>query len=198
MFHNGGNIDFYFGARYMAFNEDFNVTGAGGVLIDQSFWNTTAGNNIIGPQIDARYFKQQGKWTFSTEGRFLAGLNIQNISQNGAFAYTGNPGDNLKPLAWPGNSFESRATLDEFSPVAELRVDFRYMLTRYIDFRVGWTGMWMDGIARPSNMVEYSVPSMGINTANNSQNVFMTGLNIGFESIDSGGKAGERTASALE
>jgi len=62
-----------------------------------------------------------------------------------------------------------------------VRFDFRYMITRAIDFHVGWTGIWMGGIARPSNMIDYSVPSMGINTANNRQNVLMNGLNLGFD-----------------
>jgi hypothetical protein len=179
-FHNGGNMEFYFGARYMEFNENFDVAATGGTL-DRTFWNTGAGNHIVGPQIGTRYFKQQGRWMFSTEGRFLAGYNCQNIVQSGAFGYTGNPGDLRRPLGWPGNSFENEAVLHEFSPVVELRVDARYMITRAISFRAGWTGIWMDGIARPSGMINYSLPTMGINTAVNSQNLLINGLTMGFD-----------------
>lgn len=179
-FHDGGNMEFYLGARYLEFNEDFNVIGTGGVL-DSSFWNTSAGNHIVGPQVGARYFKRQGRWTFSTEGRFMAGYNSQNLSQDGIFAYTGNPGDLLKPIAWPGDSFSSRATIHEFSPVVELRLDMRYMITRAISFRAGWSGIWMDGIARPSGMVNYSVPSMGIDTTKNCQHLLINGLTMGID-----------------
>jgi hypothetical protein len=179
-FHDGGNMEFYLGARYLEFNEDFNIAASGGTL-DQTFWNTSAGNHIVGPQIGTRYFRKAGRWTVSAEGRFLAGLNVQNLTQEGTFGYFGNPGDLRRPLAWPGGAFENEAVVHEFSPVVELRLDAHYMVTRAINIRAGWTGIWMDGIARPSGMVEYQVPTMGLNTAANRQNLLMNGLTLGVE-----------------
>lgn len=179
-FHNGGNVEWYLGARYFEFNENFGVATTGGVL-DDSRWTTCAGNHIVGPQIGGHYFKQQGRWTFSTEGRFLAGYNQQNIVQQGVFGYTGAPGDVGKPLAWPGNSFSSSVVLHEFTPLVELRVEARYLITRAISFRAGWAGVWMDGIARPSAMINYEVPNMGIDPSNNRQNLLLTGLTLGID-----------------
>jgi len=180
-FHNGGNVELFLGARYLEFNAQFTVLGYGGVLDDNTYWKTRGNNHIVGPQIGGRYFKQQGRWVFSTEGRFLAGFNMQNISQNGEFGHTGEPVAIQKPLSWRGSEYSHRETINEFSPVAELRLDLRYVITRAVSFRVGWNGIWMGSIARPSDMIIYQVPDMGINTANNRQNVFVNGVSIGFD-----------------
>jgi hypothetical protein len=144
-------------------------------------WETTADNHIIGPQIGGRYFQQAGRWVFSTEGRFTAGYNRQNLFQEGAFGYTGSPGGSFVPIGWLGSQYSHRATINEFSPVVELRLDARYVISRYLSLKVGWTGFWMDGIARPSSMTEYAVPEMGIDTTRNRQNVFVNGVTLGFE-----------------
>jgi len=41
--------------------------------------------------------------------------------------------------------------------------------------------MWVDAIARPSNMIVYEVPGMGINPAHNRQDVFVNGVNWGVD-----------------
>jgi hypothetical protein len=180
-FHNGGNMELYLGARYLEFNETFGVVATGGLLDFNTHWTTEADNHIIGPQIGGRYFKQQGRWIFSTEGRFTAGYNRQNIAQKGSFGYTGEPSTIQKPEAWLGSEYANRATIDEFSPLVELRLDVRYVVTRSISVRAGWTGFWVDGIARPNAMTEYAVPAMGIDVSKNRQSVLVNGLTIGFD-----------------
>jgi hypothetical protein len=110
----------------------------------------------------------------------MAGYNTQNLSQQGTF-YTGTPGDVGQPLAWSGNSFSSSVVLNEFTPLVELRVEARYLITRTISFRAGWTGVWLGGIARPQGMVKYEVPNMGIDPSNNRQDVLLNGLNLGID-----------------
>jgi len=39
--------------------------------------------------------------------------------------------------------------------------------------------MASDGIARSSNMINYTLPMMGINLDNNRQDLFIHGLNVG-------------------
>ncbi|MEN6407450.1 MAG: BBP7 family outer membrane beta-barrel protein, partial [Thermoguttaceae bacterium] len=171
-FHDGGNVELFLGARYFEFDETFIVHGYGGVLDDNTYWKTAGDNHIIGPQIGGRYFKQQGRWTFSTEGRFMAGFNMQNIVQDGQFGYLGSPNTIMKPWAWEGSAYSHRETINEFSPLVELRVEAKYMITRAVTFKAGWNGFWVDGIARPNDMIVYQVPDMGITTANNRQSVF--------------------------
>ena len=73
------------------------------------------------------------------------------------------------------------AYASEFAPAVELRVEGRYQITRAISFHAGWTGMWMDGIARASSLILYQVPAMGIDMSDNRQSIFVNGLTLGFD-----------------
>lgn len=185
-FHKGGFLEFKVGARYLEFNELFDVDGIGGIL-DESIWYTNADNHIVGPQVGLRWFRRQNRWTWSVESRFFAGYNSQSINQSAIL------GTNLTPTAppTPGTPVkltstvrsESEHNLDAWSPIGELRIDLDYQLTRAVTFRVGWSGIWLGGIARPSNMMDYALHSdgsiMGILDENNRQDVFLNGLTVG-------------------
>jgi hypothetical protein len=207
--HHGGFFEFFAGARYMEFDDTFKVRANGNradqtlwedndndgtweqtdftdfptqVLAD-SYWNTKAENNIIGPQVGVRWFRQHGRWRLSAEGRFFAGLNNQNITQTGLFGSELDPSqriqgrsENFAPSGYTNERYEL-----EFSPGAEIRLDLHLQITRAISAKLGWTGFYLDGIARASSMVNYEVPTMGINMANNRQNVFVQGLHVGVE-----------------
>ncbi len=69
--------------------------------------------------------------------------------------------------------------IQEFTPAVELRAEAWYQLTRAVSVRAGWTGLWMDNIARSSNMINYQVPGMGIRSQFNRQDVFVHGWNLG-------------------
>ena len=74
----------------------------------------------------------------------------------------------------PATSFDHTRYFQEFSPGGELQINASYQLTKSISLGVGWTGFWIDSIARPSDMVEYVLEQdsiMGINN-NNRQGVF--------------------------
>ncbi len=122
-------------------------------------WINKAENRIVGAQLGIRWFRKRGHWALSAEGRLLAGYNGQSIHQEGL-------------------SFNS-AYLPEWSPVGELRASVRLHLSRAISFRVGWTGIYMDGIARASSMINYS--NNGIITNRNREEVFVQGLSIGLD-----------------
>ena len=74
----------------------------------------------------------------------------------------------------------------ELSPAFELRVEAKYQITRAIEFKAGWTGFWMDGIARANSMIDYKTGTverrrtLGIDMSGNRQSLFVNGLNIGF------------------
>src|SRR5690606_851160 len=69
----------------------------------------------------------------------------------------------------------------EFSPVAELRLGLSYQLTRAIALTAGWNAMYVGGVARPSNMIRWIVPNTEIIEGNNYDDLFMQGVNFGFE-----------------
>jgi len=195
--HGGGIVELFAGVRYLEFNENFDVEALGkledpddpttktGTLAD-SFWNTKVDNHIVGPQIGLRWYKGYGRWTCSTEGRFFAGANFQSFHQNGLFGSENGTvnrplGEEDVPIGFPATSFSNVAYEEEWTPGVELRLDFRYKWTKSVSFKAGWAGMWLDGIARASNSINYEVPNMGINLANNRQSVFVNGVTVGVE-----------------
>ncbi|NLX95568.1 MAG: BBP7 family outer membrane beta-barrel protein [Rhodopirellula sp.] len=224
----GGIFEFLFGVRYLKFNETFSFDGYGqrfdlwaseeqdddeeseeitgvpyapnSILADSSWWSV-AENHIYGPQLGLRWFRQSCRWTLSSEARFFAGFNSQNLEQAGVLgtklddqfpteevSYVGQAPPSatdfpFQPITMEPIGYKHMRTEQEWSPGVELRFDLAYKLTRAVDVKVGWTGMWIDGIARASNLIDYSLTEtsiMGIDIDDNRQSVFMHGLNIGF------------------
>jgi hypothetical protein len=200
--HHGGTFELFLGTRYYEFNDNFRVHTASPTLpgnaiavvsgnvpsfLGGSYWDTEAENHIVGPQVGLRWFKKQGRWTFSTEGRFMAGLNCQNLAQQVDMGPNLRPGVNangtytpFQPTVMSHTTSTHIVYAREFSPLLELRLEGKYQITRAIEFNAGWTGWWVDGIARASSVVDYTVPSMGIDLSGNREGVFVNGLTIGF------------------
>jgi hypothetical protein len=181
--HDGGTLEFLLGGRYLEFDDKFLVTADGGNLAD-SGWNTYAKNRVAGPQIGVRWAKPWGRFELSSEGRFTAGINSQEITQDGLLASKLQaPNPLYLPTQMTATGFSHEANYTEFSPVVEFRVEAHYQLTELIKVKAGWTGLWMDNIARASDMVDYTVPMMGITTANkgNETSVFVNGVTVGVE-----------------
>jgi hypothetical protein len=177
----GGYLEWFAGPRYTEFNDEFLVNALGGNL-DATRWATNSQNHIIAGQLGARYFKKVGRWMFNTEGRFFAGLNYQNIHQYGEIGSNLTPpGGQFAPLTLGAVAFSHVDFEREFAPGIELRLELRYQLTRSISFRGGWSGTWMDNIARAQDMVDYTLPDFGINAANNRQSVIINGAVIGID-----------------
>ncbi|MBR5711492.1 MAG: BBP7 family outer membrane beta-barrel protein, partial [Thermoguttaceae bacterium] len=201
-----------FGVRYFQFREEFNVYGTGGCLSD-SWWNTTAQNNLIGPQIAARYFRTYGRWTFDFQAKFMAAINNQSIRQNGVLGsnlstrydtvQTEVEGDDgevtyqntyyeyIGMQGYPGyiNStsftFNHHGTDTLFSPVIEARFNAKLQITQLVNLRMGYTLMYVGNVARPAEMVDYSIGgmsrAMGINMNNNKGDSLVHGFTIGLE-----------------
>ncbi|MBC7352455.1 MAG: BBP7 family outer membrane beta-barrel protein, partial [Thermogutta sp.] len=198
--------ELFLGVRYFELNEDFNVwapysyvpydptldqndpNGVGfptavGILAD-SYWFTKAENHVVGPQIGGRLFRSYNRWTFDVQARFFAGFNFQNIKQQGVLGSRLTPGLGAiedVPLFMRATGFSHSATEEEWAPCAELRATIKYQVTSKINLSVGWTGLWMDGIARASNMILYRVPDMGITMEHNTQDLFINGVTAGVE-----------------
>lgn len=168
------------------------------VLAD-SFWSTNAINRVIGPQIGAKWFKTHGRWTLSTEGRFMAGVNAQTIHQYGVlgskldapmpFAFIASPTITSEqypyvPAVREPMNFDHTLHLVEFSPTTELRVELKFQVTRAVYLKAGWTGMWMGGVARSVGLADYTLSTtsyMGINRHNAMQDIFIHGATFGVD-----------------
>ena len=138
--HNGGFFEMFLGGRYLQFDDKIEDLGI------------SAQNHIVGPQAGLRWFKKQGRWTFSTEGRGFAGLNVQNIRLAPEFT-----------------------NIYEWTPLAEFRANATYQFTRAVSFKVGWSGIYMDGLARSAAMIDNGQ----ISTIQNRQSTFTHGLTLG-------------------
>jgi len=179
----GGFLEFMGGVRYIEFDDEFAAVGTGGTL-DESRWTSMAENHLVGPQVGGRWFRKFGRWTWSAESKFIFGFNQQNLRLEGFL------GSNLDPTTlvqyqisnMGPTTFVYREHEDEFSPAVELRIAFSYQVTSAISARVGWTGMWIDNIARASRIIDYSVPNMGIDLSRNSADyAFMNGVTFGID-----------------
>ncbi|HTU26239.1 MAG TPA: hypothetical protein VMF30_12615 [Pirellulales bacterium] len=88
--HGGGVVDFLIGARYLQLNDVFQVYGTGGPFDAMEITQKVL-NNVVGPQIGARYAKQRGRWSFFTEGRFFPSANFAVERNNSILASNSQP-----------------------------------------------------------------------------------------------------------
>jgi len=194
----GGYWEFMAGGRYMEVQDTFTVEGTtkntGTAandrvrnILGESFWDTDARNNLIGPQLGVRWFRQRGRWILSSEARFFAAFNNQSIRQQGVLGTNLLMPQNTRTLGEPSRmaptQFSHELFQTDFCPSAEIRVEAKYQLARSFTIRAGWTGMWMDQIARPSGMVEYTLAKdsvMGIR-GDDLQDLIINGFTIGLD-----------------
>lgn len=191
--HDGGTFEFFVGPRYIQFKDDFNVTtdavddtdvtGSVPSFLGGSWWTSKVQNNIIGPELGVRWSKKQGRWMLNAEGRFVAGFNCQNIHMTGIIGPDLTPGDvtDFNPLVMGPSVVNHGDANWEWSPVVELRLEGRYQITRAMSFHAGWTGFWLDSLARGDAVIDYTVPNLGIDLARNRQNLIVNGLTLGVD-----------------
>jgi hypothetical protein len=194
--HHGGYFELLYGVRWLQLSdtqyviafENPNVETPFPNPLTDSSWSTRATNNLIGPQIGARLFKQAGRWVTSLEGRFLAAANFQNVQQQATL------GDRIElisaadstlvgsiiPSAMTGMATKQSSNATTFSPMGELRVNVALQATSNVALTVGYTGMVIGNITRASNRVSYDGPNLiGITDGGEHQLFFANGLNFG-------------------
>jgi hypothetical protein len=193
----GGDLELTAGGRYFELKDQFWVDARGGNLTD-CYWNTTSHNEISGPEIGLRYYQPWGRCGVSAETRFTAGVNAQSVLQDGVLgaglvagqnptgatqAADGNTVIHQYPTLMGATSFTHSTHWVEFSPIVELRVEAHMQLTNMISVKAGYTGIFINNVVRAADMIDYTVPTMGItrNLQGNLQPVYMQGLNLGIE-----------------
>lgn len=200
--HHGGMLEVHYGVRYMRLRDRFRVRGFGGILGD-SEWHNLADNNLVGPQVGARWYRRNHRWTLSAEGRFLAGFNFQSTQLTGFLGSqlapvtdvpdgaTGLPPLNgglnttsraaNTPAYFDPNSFAESWHQTEWAPTGELKLNASYNLTGQIALRAGYQGLYTYGVTRASNTIDYVMPAMGIRRDNNRQSLWTNMVTFGFE-----------------
>jgi hypothetical protein len=179
-FHDGSDLELYYGVRYLQVKDRMTLLATGGFL-DATYMNTTITNNIVGPQIGVRWSHQRNRWTISSEGRFLAGFNAQSGSQ---YWVVGSEITNPPVVNGPATttlSARRSSNGETFAPAGEFRVQGSYYFTKSIAVKVGYTLLYVDGIQRAADSVNYSLPSFGINRHNTEDYILTNGVNFGIE-----------------
>jgi hypothetical protein len=172
-------LEMYFGARYLRLDDNFRVDAQGSIL-GNSFWDTSFDNQIVGPQVGLRWENRHGRWTTGVDGRFMFGYNTQDWSQNGRIGDSLIPGAQNRLLYARTTQFNHGLQQQEFSPVAELRVETSYKVSKSVALKAGYTGAFVGNIRRAATSVHYNLPDMGYLEAG-TQDFLINGVNFGIE-----------------
>jgi hypothetical protein len=181
--HQNNYVELSYGARYLRLQDDFFVNAFGGVL-GNSFWNTTIFNHMVGPQIGLKLLHQRHRVMLDWNGRVLLGYNIQDFEQTASLGQSLVPGQYNRPLWFPATYSVHGKQENEFSPVAEMRVQASYQLTSAVALRLGYNLIFVDNISRSSAQVRYELPRMGFREEQvGRQEILINGVNFGFEAV---------------
>lgn len=174
-------LELSYGARFFRFNDNLRVDALGSILGD-SFWDTSFDNQIVGPQIGLRWTNQRQRWTINADAKVLLGYNTQDWTQYGVIGSDLIPGGLNEPLYGRPTYFSYGLQKRSFCPVAELRVETAYHLTKAFALKAGYTGMFVGNIRRAAPSVRYYLPEMGYQNAG-TQQLVINGLQFGVEFV---------------
>lgn len=180
--HQNNTVELSWGVRFLQLKDDFLVQAVGGVLGD-SFWDTSIDNNIVGPQVGINWSHQRKRFRLDVNGRAMMGYNIENFEQTVSLGEHLVPGQYNRPLYFAPTYANHGKQEEEFSPVAELRVQGNYQLTRALALKVGYTAIYIDNIDRAAAHVKYELPNMGFREDAGSQEILINGVNFGGEIV---------------
>jgi len=179
--HQNNHIELGVGARYIQFEDYFSFLANGGIM-GQSFSNTWLDNQIVGPQLRARWVNQRQRWRVSGTTSFVFGYNVQNWSQENGMGAELIPGATNRLLYGQPTYSNHGLQREEFSPVGELRLEAAYYLTQAFALKAGYTGMYVGNIRRASTSVRYYLPDMGFRDSG-TQNLISNGVDFGVEFV---------------
>ncbi len=176
----GGVWEMFVGPRAMNVTDQFWFTGAGQAGSVGTEFTTKARNYLIGGQIGAKWSRTWGRWQLGAEGRFLAAANIQNVQQEGEIGSIGFgvSSSQVINVQLPAR-FTHTVKQTEFAPAGELRLNLKYHLFRSFYLQAGYSGLFVDNIARGAQMTRYSLPTMGLLEDQNRTTYLLHGLNLG-------------------
>jgi hypothetical protein len=179
--HQNNHVELGFGARFLQLEDYFSLLADGGIL-GRTSSDTWLNNNIVGPQVRAKWVNQRQRWRVSSTASFLFGYNTQNWSQENGIGAELVPGA-LNRLLYAQPTYSQHGlTRDDFSPVGELRLEAAYYLTQAFALKAGYTGMYVGNIRRASTSVRYYLPDMGYRDSG-TQELISNGVDLGIEFV---------------
>jgi Putative beta barrel porin-7 (BBP7) len=179
--HKNNRMTVSWGTRFLRLYDEFRVDADGSIL-GSSFWNTSFTNQVVGPQIGFQWANQRQRWRYTADGRFMFGYNVADWDQIGLMGEELIPGALNRPLYARPTAFSHGLREQDFSPVAELRVQASYHVTAAAALKFGYTGSFVGNIRRAAPSVHYKLPDMGYVDAGG-QDLLINGFDFGLEFV---------------
>jgi hypothetical protein len=183
-----GRIEVGAGVRFTRIRDEFGFAGTSDFLRGETPTtvgnevNTEVSNQIVGPQIYARYTKQTNRMQYGVGSRFMFGYNVQDLDQNGVLGENVLPGGLNQSATFQPTAFNYGRQDNDFSPLVELRADMTYSITRSLAAKLGYTAIFADNVTRAASVTRWRLPDMGFNESGE-QHIFMNGVDVGFEVV---------------
>lgn len=172
------DLTFSYGVRFMNIEDDFYFQGLGSIL-GRTTVETEAENQIVAPQLALQWVRRDGPWNFVLEARGAVGYNIVDIDQYGLFGEEAIPGALNRSATARTTASVDGIRYDEFSPIGELRAQFRYRIAEAVSVHAGYTATYVGNIHRGTQSTAWNAPDFGIH--DHTGDIFTNGLNIGIE-----------------
>jgi len=150
----GNRWEIAYGARFLRLRDAFFFQGTGD-LLGLTQINTSVDNQIVGPQVRAKWSSQRGRWNASVDSRFVFGYNFQDLDQSGDIGQNLVPGGLNSLLNGQPTSFSYGRQANDFSPLVEFRADASYQITRAVALNLGYTAIYVDNVTRASSSTRY-------------------------------------------
>jgi Putative beta barrel porin-7 (BBP7) len=179
--HQNNFIELGLGARFLTVKDYFSVVGGGGIM-GGMFTNTWLDNDIVGPQLRAKWINQRERWRLSTTTSVVLGYNAQNWRQENGIGTQFIPGALNRPLYAQPTYSQHGLVKEDFSTVGELRLEAAYFVTQAIALKAGYTGMYVGNVRRASTSVKYALPDMGFRDSG-TQNLISNGFDLGIDFV---------------
>ncbi len=179
--HQNNHIELSAGARYLQVEDYFGLLADGGIL-GRTWSDNWLDNQIVGPQLRAKWVNQRQRWRVSGTTSFLFGYNTQNWSQENGIGSQLIPGATNRLLFGQPTYSQHGIALDDFSPVGELRLEAAYFVTQAIALKAGYTGMYVGNVRRAATSVRYYLPDMGFRDSG-TQDLISNGLDLGIDFV---------------
>jgi hypothetical protein len=172
----GPNIRFIAGFRWIEWQEEFTLTDTASTLGINDLYQTQCFNDLYGGQIGLDANLLRLGW-FRLDSLIKAGVYYNTAVQSSAYT-TNDP-------AGPGTASVAVGETPASGAFAgELGVTGVFPLTSCIDFRLGYFGLWLSGIAQPTQQLsdQRLLPGQPIEgSLNTNGGVVVQGLSIGLE-----------------
>jgi hypothetical protein len=179
--HQNNHFELGAGARYLQVEDYFSFLADGGIL-GRTWSDTWLDNQIVGPQVRAKWVNQRQRWRVSGTTSFVFGYNTQNWSQENGIGSQLIPGATNRLLYAQPTYSEHGIALDDFSPVGELRLEAAYYVTQALALKAGYTGMYVGNIRRAATSVRYYLPDMGFRDSG-TQDLISNGVDLGIDFV---------------